>query len=238
MAEAWRVVSHGGQLLFMRPFVTRYGHAQEDLLPSADAVAAFLTDVFDSQRFDLFATHPFGWLLHALFHGTNYLPRCGSSSYRAFATGGDCFGCEHRSEPVPAPKPTEHDCHWPAFCELLAAPCEAVRRTEPRMDSALSEVLFCKAVHSLMPRILDAFMRATRFEMYLRNRTSEDRFRIAAKDGAARVWTEKVIADHRNRFEEAPDANGNAHDLSWIRSRTSGDRVADEPAGRAAEAPA
>lgn len=214
LAEQWQIITRGHGMSFTPALV-----GGERLVDASEFVE-FLGEIYSSRRFDLWRTDPFASLLWAMCSGPVSVPRCGSDLVASATELGLIEGCRQGVPHCGRIAPRSCQCEFSTFRDVICPSC--IINGEPTIAPRVS----CSVAKVFVPEMLRDLADAARYQHFLQNRRPDERLRIAAVDGQVKVWSEKVILDHRNRFEG--DQNGNdRHDLSWVRTRPAG--IAESP---------
>lgn len=195
-AEAWRALCRSAGVSFIRPGIQADGpRGALARLPRAQEVAELLASIYDAGQHNLTESYPFSHLLQALSAGTATVHRCGSPSYAALDHAGQRFACEHRAEDGVELASARCTCAYGALCDVLAAPCSALRCAVDGEPWGEWERMFCPAVSVLVPKMIDDLVIAARFQTFLMSRPTNERFHAGAREGNLRVWRVKVPSE-------------------------------------------
>jgi len=212
LARQWQLATRAGALAFTGRPEPMEGSRNRTEPPDPAEVAAFLAAVFESREFDLWYTDPFATLLRALCSGVDTIPRCGTPNVAGVSQGKLVIGCRSGSLECSRTHRSPCDCEYALLCDVIDPICEADPPVTGNVDGRGWDRMFCRALQVLVPRFLEELVLAARYEQHLQNRRAGERFRVAARHGKVRVWSDKG-GTNRDRTGGDNDEDGK-HDLA------------------------
>jgi len=197
-ASSWYGLTrgHGLSIELADSGVSAIDVSESESLEAADIVEFYLA-TYQDRRFDLWRVEPFCTILQMLCGGSQAI-----AMERVVIAKGEDGECRvERAEVLEGDRRqvrmSECTCGWAPACRVISASPVGISFSEPLLQV---QRLSCAVAGKIMPMMLRDWGVAIRGQSDLNNRSVDQRYRIAARDGRATVWNEAVVRDHRNRF--------------------------------------
>ena len=205
LARAWRLVTRGGNLSFVAPRVAAEHGANRARMPDPEEVAGFLAAIYESKLFDLWHTEPFATLLRCLCSGVATVPRCGTPNVASIRGGKLVLGCRSGSLECARIGPPPCCCDYAPLCDVITGACRARGSRPAKLDTAGAGSAFCRALHVLVPRLLEELTVGARRQLFLADRGADERVRAVAREGRLVIRNERLPADHPPTLQAGED---------------------------------
>lgn len=206
LARAWRLATRGGNLRFVAPRVAAEHRANRARMPDPEEVAGFLAAVYESKVFDLWHTEPFATLLRCLCSGVATVPRCGTPNVASIRGGKLVLGCRSGSLECARIGPPPCCCDYAPLCDVITGACRARGSRPAKLDTAGAASAFCRALHVLVPRLLEELTVGARRQLFLADRGADERVRAVAREGRLVIRNERLPAGHAPTLQAGEDA--------------------------------